>query len=104
MQIKKMILIVIACVMYTVSSAQEVQEQLNLSLENVNTIVFKNLDGNTSIIKSSSDELNVKSELLINGDNWGWKFPEDRPKFKIEAKQSNDTLYIITLHLFSYKT
>ena len=33
---------------------------------------------------------------MTRGKVWGWKFPAERPDFKICRKESRDTLYITT--------
>lgn len=103
MKTTKMILTTIACATSMIVNAQEMQNQLSVKLDNVSTIVLENLDGNTTFVKSDSDVISIKSELFINGDNWGWTIPESRPDFKIETRLSNDTLYVCTPISFRFK-
>lgn len=99
----KIILAAIACIISINMYAQDAVSRIEIPLNKINTIVLLNLDGNSTLVKSGSDKIDIKSELFVKGDNWGWKFPESRPEFKIVTKQSNDTLYVSTPAEFDYK-
>ena len=103
MKAAKLILVLILTVIFIRSNAQELTYTFVGSLSDVNTIVLNDLSGDCTLFQSTTDELNVKSELYINGETWGWKLPDRRPVFNIYSRQSNDTLYIEMPYKFSFK-
>jgi len=64
-------------------------------------VVLLQLSGNSVVQGSGSDEVRVKSSLFTRGKIWGWRFPADRPPFKVTHHYSGDTLYISTPGRFS---
>jgi len=103
MKIKKLILSVIICVLYFSVNAQEKENKFTESLKGVNVVVL-NLCENTTIKTSQLDEIKVMSYLFTKGDTWGWQYPKERPLFKPEIKQSNDTLFVRTPTVFKPKS
>lgn len=99
----RIFLTTLLCALAFTNYAQEAESRIAVPLNEINTIVLLNLDGNSTIVESGSDILIIKSELTTNGDSWGWRFPESRPEFKIDSKQSNDTLYVSTPVAFDFK-
>ncbi len=99
MKTKKLILSAIICVFYFSGYAQEKKDNFTESLKSVKVVVLK-LYGNTTIETSRLNEIKVVSNLFIEGSIWGWQYPKERPLFKIEARQSNDTLFLRTPIIF----
>ncbi len=88
-----MILSAIICVLYFLVNAQENSDKSQKSLKDVNVVVL-DLCENTTIKNSQSDEIKIESYLFTKGEIWGLKQSKNRPLFKTEIKQSNDTVFV----------
>ena len=86
-----------------VSKAQDSTAKFNQELDNVKVVVL-NLSGNATLEPLLGNRINILSILSTEGDVWGTKFPNERPKFQIEYNQSGDTLYVKTPPVFTYKS
>jgi hypothetical protein len=91
---KKSILVTVALVASLYSAtAQQAKTELTAPLSAIHVVALK-LSGSNIIRTTTHDSLQMSSFLLTNGKVWGWKFPAERPDFKITRKESRDTLYI----------
>ncbi len=101
---KKSILVSVALVASLYSaSAQQAKTELTAPLSAINVVVLK-LSGNNTIRTISGDNLQISSLLMTRGNVWGWKFPAERPEFKIIREESRDTLFITTPEKYEPKT
>jgi hypothetical protein len=83
--------------------AQKAKTEFSMSIPCIHVVVL-DLTGNTSIQASPKDEIKINSFLQSKGDTWGWKWPDQRPDFKIKERISKDTLYITSPLRYSPKT
>ncbi len=83
-------------------NAQIKTNEFTKSLKEINVIVF-DLSGNTTINTSQSDKIEIISKLSVKGKVMGLKYPEKRPLFETEFRQSNDTIFVKTPPIFKYK-
>jgi hypothetical protein len=86
-----------------VSQAQNATAKVYRELDNVKVIVLE-LSGSTTLEPLLGNKINILSILSTDGDVWGIKFPDERPKFLIDSTQSGDTLYVKTPPVFTYKS
>lgn len=95
--------ILLITVVTIVSKAQDATTKFNKDLGNIRVLVL-NLNGNATIEPILGNRISVLSMLSTEGDIWGIKIPDKRPKFEIEYNQSGDTLYVKTPPVFTYNS
>lgn len=86
----------------TIGFAQA-KTELSMPMTGIHVVVL-DLTGNTSIQSTIKDEIKIKSFLQSKGKIWGWKWPAQRPDFKIKERVSKDTLYITSPLRYSPET
>lgn len=103
MKSRKTILTLVMCVTLIGCYAQKMNDNMVIPIGSINVVVITNLSGDCTIFQSKTNEIKAKSGLYTKGDSWGWRFPKERPTFKISSKKSNDTLYIEMPSEFNFK-
>lgn len=99
----KQSLIIISLLISGISLAQNSIDHFKKSIEDINVIVLR-LDGYVKIVPLPTDQIISISTLNSQGEVWGISFPDQRPEFKTQSRQSKDTLYIRTPSRFSYSS
>ena len=86
-----------------VSKAQDCTAKFKQELGDIKVVVL-DLSGDATLEPLLGNRINILSILSTEGDVWGIKIPNNRPKFHTEYNQSGDTLYLKTPPVFTYKT
>jgi hypothetical protein len=83
--------------------AQSRTDEASYPMKGVHVLVL-NLSGKSRIHPAIREELQLSSALQTYGFIWGWKYPDERPEFRIAGRASHDTMYLTTPAVFQPKT